>query len=284
MKDIHIVRCFSSLVTISNGKLIEVTEPVITGCRMASFLYEGLKDATAHPADHLTEEIRKVVEEKIARFGFYTKNRMAWEEENSVPYGASEIMAYGLKNKSIDCAVTVCDGVGTVVTNVPQVVQGIGARMHAVLKTSFIQEVAVKLRRYGCHVLEERGTIDQKAGVALAGAKGFKSIAVTVCAYGDESLESVRNVEKEHGISVIILTVCTTGIEENRLNEIEKYADIVWACNSADVRNRLSKKAIKTLSNASPVYILTKKGEKLISEYMPDVFRMRKMVQRSSVS
>ena len=283
MKDVHLVRYFSSLITISNGKVVKVTKPALFGCRMAGFLYEGFKDTSALPVDRLKEEISRIVEGKIARFGFCTKNRMIWEEENSIPYGASEIMAYGLKNKSIDCAVTVCDGVGTVITNVPQVVQGIGARMHTVLRTSFIPEVAVKLRRYGCQVLEEMGKIDQRAGVALAGEKGFNDIAVTVCDFGDESLENIRSVEKKNSISVTILAICTSGIKINRLREIEKYADIVWACNSADVRNRLSKKTIKTLSNASPVYILTEKGEKLISGYMPGVFGMRKEIERSAV-
>lgn len=283
MNDIHIVRYFSSLITISNGKVVKVTKPDIFGCRMARFLYDGLKDTATLPADLLKKEVRKVIESKIVRFGFCTKNRMVWNEENSIPYGASEIMAYGLKNRSIDCAITVCDGAGTVITSVPQVVQGIGARMHTVLKTSFIPEVAVKLRRHGCRILGERGIIDQRAGVILAGEKGFNSIAVTVCAFGDENLEDIRVVEEERNMSIIILAVCTTGIKKNRLDEIEKHADIVWACNSSDTKNRLHKKAIKTLSDASPVYILTKKGKKLIEGYVPGVFSMRKMVEGSGM-
>jgi putative methanogenesis marker protein 8 len=283
MKDIHIVRYFSSLITISDGKVVKVTKPATSGCRMAHFLYDGLKDATALSSGRLKDEIKKIIEDKIARFGFCTKNRMVWKEERSVPYGASEIMAYGLKNKSIDCVVTVCDGVGTVITSVPQIVQGIGARMHTVLKTSFIPEVAVKLRRYGGHILEERGTIDQRAGIIEAAEKGLKRIAVTVNAFGDERLEGIRGIEKELDISATVLVVCTTGIQKDRLIEIEKYADIVWACNSTDVRDRLSEKAIKTLSSISPVYILTEKGEKLISGYMPSVFEMRKEIERSAV-
>jgi hypothetical protein len=156
--------------------------------------------------------------------------------------------------------------------------------MHTVLKTSFIPEVAVKLRRYGCRILGDRGLIDQKAGVALAGKEGFNNIAVTVCAFGDERLKIIRDVEKARAISIIILVVCTTGIEKNRLDEIEKYADIVWTCNSMEVRNRLSEKAIKILSTASPVYVLTKKGEKIISGYMPNVFGMRKEIERGAMS
>ena len=282
MKDIHIVRYFSSLITISNGKVIEVTEPNTSGCRMARFLYKGLENSSALSNERLKEEIVKLIEDKINRFGFCTKNRVVWQEENTIPYGASEIIAHGLKNKLIDGAVIVCDGVGTVITNTPQVAQGIGARMHMVLKTSFIPEVAVKLRRYGCGILEERASIDQRGGVIAAAEKGYKNIAVTVSAFGDESLKKIRDVEKERGVLVTILAVCTTGIKNDRLMEIEKYADIVWACNSSDVRNRLSKKAKKTLSGASPVYVLTEKGEKLVSEYMPAVFSIRKEIEEVS--
>jgi len=282
MKDIHLVRYFSSLITISNGKVIKITKPTISNCSLAGFLYKGLKRSGGLSPEYLKDEIKKVVEEKIARFGFCTKDRMIWEEENVIPCGASEIISHGLKNKFIDCVVTVCDGAGTVMTSVPQVVQGIGARMHTVLKTSFIPEVVVKLRRYGCSVLDERGMIDQGAGVIEAAEKGFNNIAVTVCAFGDERLKVIRDVEKERNISITILVVCTTGIEKNRLDEVEKYADIVWACNSTKVRNRLGEKAIKILSSVSPVYILTEKGEKLIAGYMSDVFGMRKEIERSA--
>jgi len=284
MKDTHIVRYFSSLITISGGRVIKVTAPNVSGCRMAQFLYKGFEDNPALSKERLKKEIAKVIEDKINRFGFCTRNRIVWQDGGSIPYGASEIIAYGLENKLIDGVVVVCDGVGTVITNTPQIVQGIGARMHTVLKTSFIPEVAVKLRQYGCSISEEKGLIDQRDGVIAAAEKGYKNIAVTICAFGDESFEKIRDAEKERGISVTILAVCTTGIKNDRLMEIEKYADMVWACNSSNVRLRLSKKAIMTLSDASPVYILTERGEKLVSGYMPSAFSMRKEVERSVVS
>lgn len=283
MKDIHIVRYFSSSITISNGKVVKVTKPVISHCPLAGFLYKGIKGSGDLPAGRIEDEIKKVIEGKIKRFGFCTKDRMVWTEGRSMPYGASELVAYGLKNKTIDCAVTVCDGVGTVITDTHQIVQGIGARMHTMLETSFIPEVAVKLRRYGCQILEKRGAIDQRAGVVDAAAKGFKRIAVTVNAFGEERLENIRAVEKECGISVIILIVCMTGVKEARLDEIEKYADIAWACHSEDARSRLSKKAIKTLSGISPVYVLTKKGSMFVSGYSPNIFGIRKEIEGGAV-
>jgi len=284
MKDIHVVRYFSSLITISNGKVIKVTNPTISYCPLAGFLYGGIRKSAGLHTARLKDEIKKTIEDKITRFGFCTKDRMPWKDDAVIPYGASELLSHGLKNKVIDSAVVVCDGAGTVITAIPQVVQGIGARMHTMLKTSYIPEVAIKLRRYGCHVLNEKGSIDQMAGVIEAAKKGHKKIAVTVSAFGKEKLGSIRAIEDRCGISLTILVVCTTGIGEGRLDEIEKYADIVWACNSNNIKDRLGKKAIETLSSVSPVYVLTENGKRLVSTYLPNIFGMRKEIKGGVVS
>ncbi len=284
MKDVHLVRYFSSLVTISDGRVVRVTTPTISHCPLAGFLYKGLKRSSDMPLSSLKEEIGKVVEGKIERFGFCSKKRVLWDEEVSVPYGASEIMAYGLRNNAIDSSVIVCDGAGTVVVPIPQVVQGIGARMHSVLRTSAIPEVVNKLRLFGCHVIHNDASIDQRDGVAEAAKKGYKNIAVTINAYKGESLKSVRELERRLGVSVTILVICTTDIGSERINEIGKYADMVWACRSREVRNILCVKAIEILSDASPVYILTRKGKALVRGYSPNIFRMRKKAETRGVA
>jgi len=282
--DLHVVRYFSSLITISNGKVTKVTKPAISHCPLAGFLYKGLKRSGDLPLPRLKDEIKKVIEGKIEQFGFCSKKRLLWDGGESVPYGASEIIAHGLRNKIIDSSVIVCDGAGTVVVSIPQVVQGIGARMHSVLRTSPIPEVIKRLHQYGCRTINNSGAIDQKRGVIAAAKEGYKNIAVTVNAYQGEGLKSIRALEKQCGISVIILAICTTGISGKRINEIEKYADLVWACRSREVRNVLCVKAIEILSNASPVYILTQKGKMFVSGYSSNIFKMRKKTGRSAVS
>ena len=282
--DIHIIRYFSSVITISHGKVTKITKPAITHCPLAGFFYKGLKRSGDLPLSRLKDEIKKVVEGKIEQFGFCSKKRILWDDGESVPYGASEIIEHGLRNKIIDSSVIVCDGAGTVVVSIPQVVQGIGARMHSVLRTSAIQEVIERLHKYGCHTINNSGLIDQKRGVIEAAKEGYRNIAVTINAYQGESLKSIRALEKQYGISLIILAICTTGISGKRINEIEKYADLVWACRSREVRNILCVKAIEILSNASPVYILTQKGKVFVSGYSPNIFRMRKKAERSAVS
>lgn len=282
MKDIHIVRYFSSRVTISGGKVTKVTDPSVSYCPLAGFFYNGFKDSEKFPVARLKDEIKKVIEDKINRFGFCTKDRMLWKEDPAIPYGASELIAHGLKNNIIDGAVIVCDGAGTVITAVHQIVQGVGARMHTMLKTTHIPDVAIKLRRYGCYPLDDKGRIDQVSGVEEAAKKGYKRIAVTVNANGGDRMGDIRALEGRYGVSSTILAVCTTGIKEDRLNEVEKYADIVWACNSGDIRARLGGKAMRALSNISPVYILTENGAKLAEGYSPGIFGMRKETERSA--
>ncbi|MDD5679645.1 MAG: DUF2099 family protein [Candidatus Omnitrophica bacterium] len=284
MKDIHLVRYFSSLVTISNGKVIKITKPTIAHCPLAGFLYKGLKRSGDLPLSRLKDEIRKVIEGKIDQFGFCSKGRVLWDDGESIPYGASEIIAYGLMNKVIDSSVIVCDGAGTVAVSIPQVVQGIGARMHSVLRTSAIPEVIERLHQYGCRTINNSGVIDQKRGVIEAAKEGHKNIAVTVNAYQGEGLKSIRALEKQCGISLIILAICTTGISAERINEIEKYSDLVWACRSKEVRNILCIKAAEILSDASPVYIITQKGKMLVSGYSPNIFRLRKKTEKSAVA
>ena len=283
-EDIHKVRYFTSVITIAHGKVIKITKPTITHCPLAGFLYKGLKRSGDLPLSRLKDEIQKVIEGKIDQFGFCSKDRVLWDDGGSVPYGASEIIAYGLMNKAIDSSVIVCDGAGTVIVSIPQVVQGIGARMHSVLRTSPIQGVIKRLHQYGCRTINNSGAIDQKRGVIEAAKEGYKNIAVTVNAYQGEALKSIRALEKQYGISVIILAICTTGISGKRINEIEKYADLVWACRSREVRNVLCVKAIEILSNASPVYILTQQGKMFVSGYSSNIFKMRKKTGRSAVS
>jgi putative methanogenesis marker protein 8 len=280
MKDIHVVRYFSSLITIYGGKVIKITKPSITHCPLAGFLYSGLKRSDVLPPVRLKLEIRRVIEGKIAQFGFCSKRRVLWDDGTSVPYGASEILAHGLKNDIIDSAVIVCDGAGTVLAPIPQVVQGVGARMHSIIRTSAIPDVIAGLKKYGCRAVRDDGAVDQEKGVVEAAKEGYKRVAVTINAYKGENLKDVRALEKKHKISVAILVVCTTGIKQGRINEIEKYADLVWACHSKGIKDRLNKKAIKILSGVSPVYVLTEKGAELVSGYLPNIFGVRKEAGR----
>lgn len=282
-KDLHLIRYFSSLVTLSNGKVIKMTNPGSFSCPLAGMFYRGLKNSTKRSSRQIKDEVRKVIEGKVARFGFCDKNRVLWDDGASVPYGASEIISYGLRRKRIDTAVLVCDGAGTVVAQAPQVVQGIGARMHSVLKTSPIPQTIMRLRCHGAYVCSDKAHIDQTRGVVEAARLGYKRIAVTVNSYKGEKLKKIRSLEKQYGISVIIMAICTTGIGIERIREIRRYADMVWGCGSVRVRRVMHKCALKSLSKASPVYCLTERGVALARGYRPNLFKLRKELKKICV-
>lgn len=274
--DEHVIRYFSSRITISNGKVTKVTRPSIAACPLAGFLYPGLSRSRSVSIPRVRREIRRVIEDKIARIGFCTASRVVWGAGASIPYGASEVMAHGLRKDAVDAAVLVCDGAGTIVAAVPEVVQGVGARMHSVLRTSAIPEVIERLQKHGCEVVSQDGLIDQKRGVEWAADDGCAKIAVTVNAYRGERLADIRAIERRRKISVTILAVCTTGISKDRIVELERHADIVWACHSSRLHARFDAKARRKITKASPIYVLTEKGKGLMAGYVPIIFGLRK--------
>ena len=172
-----------------------------------------------------------------------------------------------LKKGAIDAAVVVCEGAGTIITDVPEVVQGIGARMNSLLLTSPIKGIIKKLKTAGCRLVSENALIDQLRGVKEAIEAGYKKIGVTVCGHSAESLKMLRSLEKEYGVSIVCLAICTTGITKDKINMIRDCADLVWSCASSDLRRTIGPLAILQLSRQIPVFVLTKKGMDFISAY-----------------
>ena len=257
-KDLHVIRFYSSYVIISNGKVVSVTDPEMSYCPLANHLYRGLK--LHGDSDFFKEAIKKAVELKISRFGHFTEKRRILRKGIAIPYGASEILMYAMRKNVIDAAVVACDGAGTVVSDRPDVVQGIGARMNGLFYTTPIGGVIRELKRSGALVAFKDGGINQAGGVTRAASAGYKDIAVTVNASMDEPFRTLRQMEKRYGISLTILAICTTGIHAQRVKEIGRYADLVWSCASDEVRTLIGRKSLIQLSRKIPVFALTGKG------------------------
>ena len=58
-----------------------------------------------------------------------TAKRQLLGYDTFVAFGASEIMMPGLRSGFLETTVTACDGAGTVISNNPEIVPGIGGRM-----------------------------------------------------------------------------------------------------------------------------------------------------------
>ncbi|MEM1574897.1 MAG: DUF2099 family protein [Nitrososphaerota archaeon] len=259
-KDLHITRMHGSLIAISNGKIIKLTEPCLKYCPLAWELYDFSKG--------LKEGIKKGVEFKIENFGYFTCKRELCKESIAIPYGASEMMMYALMKRGIDATVTVCDGAGTVITDNPSLVQGIGARMNGLFYTSPINEIIRRIKEmHGYVVFPEKAKIDQIEGLKKAIELGYKRIAVTINGFAGEDLSEIKKIEKENNVLIFSLIVCTTGIEKERAEEISCYADLAWSCGSFFMREIVGRKARVQVATKIPVFILTEKGIDFLSFY-----------------
>ncbi len=269
-RDLHVTRFYSAFVAVSEGKVIKVTEPCLKYCVLANFLYDVMKQSKETDMEERKEAIRKASEEKISKFGFFTERREVIRRDIAIPYGASEMMMYALRNGVIDCAVSVCDGAGTVVSDNPDIVQGIGARMNGLFYTTPIRKVIEDLESHGSKVVLPDASIRQTDGLEAAAKMGFKRIAVTVNGFMNDSLRKIRKIEKDAGISAVSIVVCTTGVEKERITEIAENADLVWSCASDGIREEVGRRAILQVATAIPVFVLTKKGLDFLSGYSSD--------------
>ena len=93
---------------------------------------------------------------------------------------------------------------------------------------------------------------------------------MTVNASSDESLQELRKIERRFNLDLTILAICTTGITAGRIKEIMRHADIVWSCASGEVRSIIGPKAILQLSKKIPVFVLTRRGIRIVSSYCSD--------------
>ncbi len=268
--DLHVTRMCCALVAVSNGRVVKVTPPRLAYCPLRRYLY--MHDEEESPcAEKL---VVKGVMQKISQFGHFTIRREICRRDVAVPFGASEMMMYALKRGSVDAAVAVCDGVGTVVTGNPYLVQGIGARMTGLFYTSPIRKVMEEAEKAGGHVVfPDTAEINQIEGLKKAVELGYRRIAVTINGFAGERLEDVRRLEEKLDASVTILTVCTTGVDRERAEEIARYSDLAWGCASLHVREAVGRAAKLQIGVKIPVFILTRKGLDFLSSYASKEFK-----------
>jgi putative methanogenesis marker protein 8 len=255
----HEIQCCGSRVRISENGVEVLTEPCVEYCPLHEALY-GTKHIDA-------SSVRKSVEMKIAGYGFCCRNR-AFDADPVVAYGASEMMRVWLENGLIDCAVVVCEGVGTVITTKGMLAQGIGARLTGIMRTSPVRETIDRVEADGGIVLDRASTrIDQAEGVSRAVDLGHKHIAVSVAGFQAESIDEIRDLERGAGVDVLIFSVCNTCARAAHVKHIAK-ADIACASASRLLRTKIAPRALLQLGTTIPVYALTLKGKKLVLDYL----------------
>ncbi len=270
-RDLHVLKYFSAVITVSQGQVINVTDPSLRACPLASHFYPEFRNAEPEDPASVKRAVREVIEAKVRNYGFFTDDRSFHFPRCVVPYGASEMLSVALKNQFLEAAVVVCDGAGTVIVRSPEIVQGIGARMNSLIFTSPLKGVLEKLDQAGCRVIfRDTAWIDQAKGVEKALSLGYGKIGVTVTGFAADQLARIRELEQRARAEVTLLAVCTSGISGDRIETIRRHADLVWACASSEVRERLGPSAKVQLSKRIPVYALTDRGVAFAAVYLND--------------
>jgi len=255
----HEIQCCGARVRICGGKIEVVSEPRILRCPLHEALY-GFESIDK-------EAVKKTVEAKMKTYGFCCQHRV-FDDSIVVPYGASEMIKVCMEQGMLQCAVTVCEGAGTVIAWNPSLAQGIGARLTGVIKTSPIQEIIQHIEAHGGIVLDPTSAkVDQAEGVKKAVELGFEKLAVTVASFQAGKISEIREFEKKEGANVTIFSVCNTCATGEEANHIMK-ADLVCASASQILRERVGSKALIQIGVTIPIFALTEKGKKMALSYL----------------
>ena len=260
----HEFLCRGARVRVSSdGKVEVLTEPVVERCPYVAAVY-GVRRIDK-------QAVERIVRVKMERFGFCCPHRR-FDVGLRVPFGSSEIISTCMEEGLLDCAVTVCEGAGTVIAWRPALVQGIGAFLNGILRTYPMEPVVRYIEEHGGVVLNpESGEINQPSGVEEAMELGFKRIAVTVIGPMARDIGRIRSLEAEHGgVEVAVFSTCNTLVREEDVDYL-LMADVVCSSASELVRERVGPRAITQLGIAIPVFIMTELGKRLALTYLMNV-------------
>ncbi|MDG6243158.1 MAG: DUF2099 family protein [Methanolobus sp.] len=246
-------------VVVKDGEVVEVSDPLITWCPIFEKA-RGISEITK-------EEIRKNMEFRIRDFGLFTSRRQL-DMDIFVGFGASETMMTGLNSGLLDTTVTACDGAGTVISNNPLLVQGMGARISGLVETEPIDEIINGINQRGGIVLDpSTARIDPVEGVRKAAKIGYKRIAVTVVF--SDTARQLRELEGEIDLELTIIGAHVTAIDRECAAEMVKFTDIVTSCASKNIRELVN--PLVQVGNAVPLFGLTQRGKELLLERAKEV-------------
>ncbi|MGA7075009.1 MAG: methanogenesis marker 8 protein [Halobacteriota archaeon] len=262
MKNRHVLEALGkAYIVVEDGHVVEVGEPLIERCPIF---------AKARGIEEINQEVVKQnIEFRIRDFGMCTGER-AIEMEVFVGFGASEVMMTALRRGLIDASVSVCEGVGTVITSNPNLTQGIGARISGVIETTLIPKLKNRVEEKGGILLDaNKAVINQPLGVARAVEMGFERVAVTVATLHDG--RQCRDIERETGADVIVIGVHVTGMREDVARDFIDTVDITTGCASRFIREAVGDKALAQVGTGVPLFALSQKGKELLLERAKEV-------------
>jgi putative methanogenesis marker protein 8 len=256
-KDRHVMEALGmTKVVIEDGKVTFVGEPQVAYCPLFA-KHRGIQEIT-------TDMVRENMEFRVRDFGMCTSTRKM-RLKDFLSFGVSELIAMCIRDGTLDCAVLVTDGAGTVIVTDPEIVQGIGGRISGIVETSPISEV---IDTVGAgNVLDlANATIDQSAGVRLAFRLGHKKAAVTVAKAKD-----ANEIRDDFEDRVALFAVHTTGTSQEDARILFDTCDIISGCASKWVREEAKKRDVLQAGNKVPVYGVTEFGKRILQERLKQI-------------
>ena len=260
MRDYHVIEALGKTkVVIENGEVTSVGEPLVDYCP----IFDKIDDAK-----HLTPEfIKWNIEKRIREFGMCTPQRVV-RMKDFLSFGISEILRTNFELGLIDCVVGVCDGVGTLLMTDPEIIQGVGGRVSALISTTPIPEV---IKKVGVENVVNRDTAELTPikGLEMAIEKGYKNIAITVLA--DEIIKEIAEYPLPQDVNVYIFVAHTTNANDEEVKIAFKYADVITACSSSKVRDFAEKEKVHYSGLKVPIFAITQKGKEFLDNRLEKI-------------
>ena len=255
MNDRHVIEALGKAeVVIENGKITYIGEPVVDYC--------SIFDNGQHNGDLTKEFIKSNINKRIDEFGMCTPQRSI-DVEDTMSFGTSETLKTNMINGNVDCVVGACEGVGTLLIDDAELVQGVGGRVSALISTTPIDEVIDKVGRE--NVLNpETAELNPLKGLEMAIERGYKNIAITIIP--TEMVKDLRQHPKPEDVNIYIFVAHTTNVSKKEAEMLFDYADVISGCSSINIRETAEERKPYYAGKKVPLYVVTENGKRLLNE------------------
>ena len=255
MNDRHVIEALGKAeVVIENGKITYIGEPVVDYC--------SIFDNGQHNGSLTKEFIKSNINKRIDEFGMCTPQRSI-DVEDTMSFGTSETLKTNMINGNVDCVVGACEGVGTLLIDDAELVQGVGGRVSALISTTPIDEVMDKVGRE--NVLNpETAELNPLKGLEMAIERGYKNIAITIIP--TEMVKDLRQYPKPEDVNIYIFVAHTTNVSKKEAEMLFDYADVISGCSSINIRETAEERKPYYAGKKVPLYAVTENGKRLLNE------------------
>ena len=260
MNDYHIIEALGKTeVIIENGEVTSVGDPLVDYCP----IFDKIDDNK-----HLTKDfIKWNIEKRIREFGMCTPERVV-RMKDFLSFGISEILKTNIELGVIDCVVGVCDGVGTLLMTDPEIIQGVGGRVSALISTTPIPEV---IKQVGVEnvVNPETADLDPIKGLEMAIERGYKNIAITILP--SKTVEEIAQYPLPEDVNTYMFVAHTTNASSDEVESAFKYCDVITACASEKVRDYAEKEKTYYSGSKVPIFAITEKGKEFLDNRLEKI-------------